>query len=59
MKLKKTNIQKDKKIAIRRIKIKIKYKLKGNKKTFDWRVKFKRKFFLTKGQKKSKEWGLN
>jgi hypothetical protein len=35
MKLKKKYIQKDKKIAIRRIKIKIKYKLKGNKKTFD------------------------
>jgi len=43
-----------KKIAIRRIKIKIKYKLKGNKKTFDWRVKLKRKFFLTKGQKNQK-----
>jgi len=43
-----------KKIAIRRIKIKIKYKLKGNKKTFDWRVKLKRKKTLTKGQKNQK-----
>ena len=43
-----------KKIAIRIIKIKIKYKLKGNKKTFDWRVKLKRKKTLTKGQKNQK-----
>jgi hypothetical protein len=42
-----------------RIDIEIKNKLENNFKFFYWRVKLKRKINLTKGQKKSKEWGSN
>ena len=45
-----------KKLAIRRMKIKIKIKseLEGNDNIFYWRVKLKRKINLTKGQKNQK-----
>jgi hypothetical protein len=46
-------------MIITRIRVKIEKKIREQQKTFNLRVKLKRKITLTKRKKTSKNWGLN